>query len=173
MSASSASLLVNATLDDFASAFSYSSAWTAPDTSARGYPNGDTFLSTLVDGTYHAASSPNQTTALSFSGKLSCAIDRGHRAHSCLLGSAVYLYGVAGPSQGFYSLTLDGRSTSAPLSAFASSNISNTLLWSASDLSSDPHTLEITNLGQNGNSSVGNALLIDYALVTAVISAEK
>jgi len=62
-------LLLNATLDDFASNFNWSSAWTAPDTSPVGYPNGDSFLSTLVDGTYHETSVNSQTT-LSFAGEL-------------------------------------------------------------------------------------------------------
>jgi len=84
----------------------------------------------------------------------------------------LYLYGVAGPSQGFYTINLDHGATSAPLSAFASANTSNHLLWSAVDLAEGDHTLEITNLGQNGNSSVGESLLIDYALLTAVGGAE-
>ncbi|ORY92561.1 hypothetical protein BCR35DRAFT_298021 [Leucosporidium creatinivorum] len=147
-------LLLNATLDDFAANFNWSSAWTAPDTSAVGYPNGDSFLETLVDGTYHETASANTTTSLSFA------------------GSALYLYGVAGPSQGFYTLNLDNGATSAPLSAFASANSSNHLLWSAVDLAEGDHTLEITNLGQNGDSSVGESLLIDYALLTVVAGAE-
>lgn len=164
-------LLFNATLDDFAANFNWSSAWTAPDTSTVGYPNGDSFLTTLVDGTYHETSVNSQTT-LSFAGELLPGPIGCLKLTQYTKGSALYLYGVAGPSQGFYTVNLDHGATSAPLSAFASANSSNHLLWSASDLAEGDHTLEITNLGQNGNSSVGDSLLIDYALLTTIAGAE-
>lgn len=41
--------LTTVTVDDFSSLFAYAQTWTAPDTSARGYPPAsDAFLSSLV-----------------------------------------------------------------------------------------------------------------------------
>ena len=80
--------LATVTIDDFSSLWAYAGAWSAPDTSARGYPSGNTFLETLVrlldsqsaclgrmlianpqvDGTYHIASAAQASVSFNFTG---------------------------------------------------------------------------------------------------------
>lgn len=143
--------LTNVTIDDFSSLFAYSDAWTAPDTSDRSFPNGDQFLSTLVDATYHATKLAGKNATLSFA------------------GTAIYLYGTTGPAQGFYDVNLDNGVTSAPVSAYAAANTTNHLLYSATGLTNTAHSVVLTNLGSMNGS--GNELLIDYALGTALVGA--
>lgn len=57
-------------LDDSYAGFSYSAGqWTRPDTSARNYQSGDTFLQSLVDATYTQSTIPGATLNLTFNGK--------------------------------------------------------------------------------------------------------
>ncbi|KAK4700033.1 hypothetical protein P7C70_g6216, partial [Phenoliferia sp. Uapishka_3] len=161
-------------LDDFSSLFSYSGPWTVPDTSPVGFPGSDAFLETLVDGTFHQASVVGSSVTLNFSGEsyLPNAFCQGHAHFSSskpYQGPSVSLYGVSGPSGGFYDISLDGGATSAPLSASSSTNTSGYLLYSVESLPNGPHSVTLTNLG--ADAAAGSVLMLDYALVTSTFGA--
>ncbi|KAM0752039.1 hypothetical protein T439DRAFT_199691 [Meredithblackwellia eburnea MCA 4105] len=147
---------VAVTLDDFSTIFAYSGLWTAPDTSTTNFPGSDSFLLSLVDGTYHRTSSVNSSVSLNFT------------------GLSISLYGVAGPNAGYYDVTLDGASaTSAPVNAYSPTNSSNHLLFSKTGLSSGQHSITLTNRGSNGNSTMGSELWLDYGQVLTTVSATE
>jgi hypothetical protein len=115
----------------------------------------ESFYARFHDGTVHITSQPSAYVNLSF------------------VGTDIYLYGSSGPSSGSYSVTLDGQ-TALPSSAYAAENSTLPyLLYSASNLSaSEAHSLQLTNLGNEGNTTIGTDLLFDYALLTVPIAVQ-
>lgn len=185
------SLSTNITLDDFSSLFAYSSGWDSPDTSARNFASSSPFLSSLVDGTYHETGETGANATLSFTGQSSLPLEAACVAPGELAapewmesddprtvraaltcggtGTAIYLYGMLGPRNGFFDVKLDAGATSTPVSAFAQTNTTNHLLWSATGLPNSAHTVVVTNRGARDGS--GDELFIDYALGTAIVGA--
>lgn len=78
-------------------------------------------------------------------------------------GSAVSIYGALGPSQGPYSVQLDGG---AAVNYTAANTVfyPQQLLYHITDLSNTTHTVQINNLPARA----GQALDIDYAVVTSI-----
>lgn len=87
------------------------------------------------------------------------------------LGPSIAIYGLSGPLQGSYSVKLSYGNTTI-MSAYALTNSSNHLLFSAYNLnSSQQHAVQITNLGANGAIMGGNSLLVDYAIMSSTVGA--
>lgn len=78
-------------------------------------------------------------------------------------GPSLQLYGTRGPAFGSYSVSLDAG-TPTTMSAYSSTNSSHFLLWEGTNLSPQKHALALTNLGSMGNATVGNGVLIDFAV---------
>lgn len=78
------------------------------------------------------------------------------------------MYGASGPSFGSYEISLDGGSQ--VLSAHASQNATNYLLYSSTNLTYSNHTLKVTNLGAKDNDNGGNQFLFDYLDTTVQLA---
>lgn len=142
--------------DDFALAFNYSPLnWFTPDTAPRDFASVP-FLDTLVDGTYHATGTVNASCTVSFSGE------------------SIRLYGVVGTAGGNYQIDLSQSGGALPStvikSSYAAVNTSNAVLFEQTGLNaSQSYAVTITNLGDQGNSSIGTQLMLDYGVVSARI----
>ncbi|KEI42637.1 uncharacterized protein L969DRAFT_92071 [Mixia osmundae IAM 14324] len=140
---------VQVTFDDNSFAFTYSGNWTVPDTSARGFPfanetlNG-LALTDLIDGTYHASSTPGDYAVFNYT------------------GSAGSLYTVSGPGQGSYSLTSRGDTTDGNDTAASASIVSAPLGSSES--------VQIITSSQINNT--GTSLVIDGLTFSAIAGAQ-
>lgn len=86
------------------------------------------------------------------------------------VGTDIALYGASGPAFGSYQVELDGQLTNA--TAYASENGTLPhLLYSSSGLNaSQSHSLVLRNLGNNGNTSQGSQMLLDYATLTVPVA---
>ncbi|KAF9529115.1 hypothetical protein CPB83DRAFT_284511 [Crepidotus variabilis] len=136
----------NITIDDFDSVLTYSdqAQWSTPDPSANNFTtNGSPWLT----ATYHNTTVKGASVSLNFT------------------GAGVYLYGAQGPAYGSYELSIDGKVLKGTNYRQNGSNNASQLIFGASDLTFANHQLVLSNAGANGKE--GNALLFDYAVVTA------
>lgn len=88
------------------------------------------------------------------------------------IGTGIELYGASGPAFGSYSVELDGQNTTS--TAFSATNGTLPhLLYSTSGLNvSQQHSLVLRNLGNDGNTTQGSQMLLDFAKLTVPIAAE-
>lgn len=88
------------------------------------------------------------------------------------VGSGIALYGASGPSYGSYQVELDGQITDSTAYAAENGTLPH-LLYSSSGLNaSQPHSLVLRNLGNNGNTTQGSQMLLDYATLTVAVAPE-
>lgn len=86
------------------------------------------------------------------------------------VGTDIALYGASGPQFGSYQVELDGQTTTS--SAYASQNgtLPHLLFGSAGLNATQTHSLVLRNLGNNGNSTQGEEMLLDYAVLTVPVA---
>lgn len=107
----------------------------------------------FLDGTAHFTSNSSAYVNLTFA------------------GTGLDIYGASGPAYGSYSVELDGQTTTATAYAPVNGTLPH-LLYTTSDLNtSQQHFLVLRNLGNNGNSTQGSQMLLDFARLTVPVAA--
>lgn len=85
-------------------------------------------------------------------------------------GSGLDIYGASGPAYGSYSVEVDGQTTTASAYAPVNGTLPH-LLYTTSGLNvSQQHSLVLRNLGNNGNSTQGSRMLLDFARLTVPLA---
>lgn len=142
---------INVTIDDFDALWTYSddSAFYTNDPSKN-----EEAFAVFRDGTAHFTSNASAYVNLTF------------------VGTGLDIYGASGPAYGSYDVQIDGQSTIA--TAYAPENGTTPyLMYTTSGLNvSQEHTLVLRNLGNNGNTTQGSLMLLDFASLSVPISAQ-
>lgn len=163
------SVPTNVTFDDTQAVFSWAGSWTvstADDDLCEECSSPKIDATKLFNGTSHNALASNSTGSCTFTGAphQPARFSVNITDHSCLSGTAIYVYGVDAPKSGTMHFTVDDDHNTTEAHAYdGDSVVYGATLYSVAGLSNGQHTLnfEMTTAPEDGGVSC-----IDYAVVT-------